>query len=100
LMQSSSTCRRTQAQHLVLATRLASQLKLSSNRMAPKSSGLVVGSAPDDDRRQRRVGIPRLRPSSRRRNRLTTKQGSKRACVGLDCGFRKGHQGLRVHRGL
>lgn len=66
MMQSSSICRQTQAQQLLLATRLASQRRVSI-KWAVRSTGLVGGSSHGADERRRRPRPSRARSAHQRR---------------------------------
>ena len=98
LARSTSICRQTQAQQILLATRLASQLKFSAGA-AQRSNGLGGEAALERDEWRRYVRQQRLR-ISRHRGDLSLKQDIKRSCVALNNCFEKPHRRRKYHKGL
>jgi hypothetical protein len=96
LTRSTSICRQTQAQQILLATRLASQLKFSAGA-AQRSNGLGGKPALEGDEWRRYVRQQRLR-MSRHRGELSLEQDIKRSCVALNNCFEKPHRRRKYQR--
>ena len=96
LTRSTSICRQTQAQQILLATRLASQLKFSAGA-AQRSNGLGGKAALERDGWRRYVRQQRLR-MSRHRGELSLEQDIKRSCVALNNCFGKPHRRRKYQR--
>ena len=96
LTRSTSICRQTQAQQILLATRLASQLKFSAGA-AQRSNGLGGKAALERDGWRRYVRQQRL-GMSRRRGELSLEQDIKRSCVALNNCFEKPHRRRKYQR--
>jgi hypothetical protein len=98
LARSTSICRQTQAQQILLATRLASQLRFSAG-VAHRSNGLGGKAALERDEWRRYVRQQRLR-MSRHQGELSLEQGIKRSCAALDNCFEKPLRRRKYHKGL
>jgi hypothetical protein len=98
LARSTSICRQTQAQQILLATRLASQLKFSAGAVQ-RSNGLGGEAALERDEWRRCVRQQRLR-ISRHRGDLSLEQDIKRSCVALNNCFEKPHRRRKYYKGL
>ncbi|OCK85824.1 hypothetical protein K432DRAFT_377334 [Lepidopterella palustris CBS 459.81] len=101
LVRNTSICRQTQAQQILLATRLASQLKFST-RTASRPDGLGGKPALERDERRRLARRQRLRlsRSSNRQGNLSLKQEIKWSCAEMVNFTRNPHGRRKYHKRL